>query len=233
MRNLIFIFLILLNPLQNWGQELSFDEAINCLRNKDIIERNMLKKGFRLIEQSSSNTYTFPVTVTDKLREQLIGFGYNFFPIGTVHYHVPYTQDFSGYNEERKEVILNNLKDTIPTSFLQNKISTYSTFAHNFNHIDKTASDWYHFKKEKCVTIFGEIDHCTFGMNTTLSIEFFDELKFNDWSKVIDSKCKFKGTDTFNNESSYHYEFQDILIELVNFTDENRFSIEFILPTPR
>jgi hypothetical protein len=70
-------------------------------------------------------------------------------------------------------------------------------------------------------------------MNTTLKIEIFEEQKFNDWSNIIDSKCKFIRIDTHNNESSYHYEFQDILLELTNSTEENRYSIEFTLPTPR
>lgn len=228
-----YIFLFLFLPIQNWGQELSFDEAINCLRNKDIIERIMLQKGIRLIEKSTDEYYAFPITITEKIKSQLIGYGYSFQPLGTIENHIAFEKDFSGYIKDRKQVVLNNFRDTIPTDFLQSIISSYFTFAQNYNNLDNTATDWYHYKKEHCVTLFGKNDYCISGMNTTLKIEIFEEEKFNDWSKIIDSKCKFDRTRTFNNESSYYYEFQDIYIELTNSTDESRYSIEFTLPTPR
>jgi hypothetical protein len=233
LRKAIYIFLFLFLPIQNWGQELSFDEAINCLRNKDIVERTMLKKGLLLIDREQNTVfYSFPITVNDQLKEKLDYL--DFIGNGTRTYYTTTKQrDFSSFIKERKMVILNNGRDTISAEFLQCLISTYTEYASNFNPIDKTATEWYHFKKEECVTLFGQSDFCIFGMNTTLKIEIFEEQKFNDWSNIIDSKCKFIRIDTHNNESSYHYEFQDILLELTNSTEENRYSIEFTLPTPR
>lgn len=212
------------------GQEITFSEAINSLKQEGYFEQLMLKKRIMPIgTRVLSDFYAFPIKVNKDLTKKLPGTEWH--AEGTEMNHIiHYPMEFSTALNYEKKVILHDYKDTIETKHLQHFVSEEFAFAKNYNYSNQTAECWYSLIRDKTEQIFGTSEYSIFGMTNNLSISFSNKKTLDYWIKSLESNAKYIKYESGNDSGEYHYSFQDIQIELVLNHNEEYYSLNFTLP---
>lgn len=235
LRKAIYIFLFLLLPIQNWGQEISFDEAILCVQSKGYFERLMLKKGASFVKQTHWKKYGFPIIINDETIK-IFGHDLEDYGKGIGIYQYLDDNEFSWYIESEKKVIVNDYRDTLKTEFLQKFDFRRLTYASNYSVINETANTFYELHDSEFTQLFG-LHKRLMGGGTNMFVTFFDNESWIWWVNQIEKKAEFielRNSDYEKNEAKYEYRYQDIEIILsqrIEGEDSHfYYEIEFIKP---